>query len=291
MPSSMIGRLLRRRALVVDPVAAPLARQASVVVGLHERLRDLVAELARRRRWRASGRRRPRARGRRPRAAARRRSRCRRRPASGPVGASTASSIVSALRAARAATSSGVVRDQLVAAVAALRLHPGLDAIVACARMGAARDDLGAEAHARAVVGGGAPIGVVDLDPAPALDVADAAPGRPRRRRRAPPRRGAQQVGLAPAVDVLGRLLDRMAGAPAPPAASAAGSRGLAGRRLARPSRRPAAGRARRARPRGRSSSPGRATTRPLRRARGPPAGARRARRRASARSPRRSSA
>ena len=39
-------RLLGRRALVVDRVAAPLARQAAVVVGGQQRLGDLLAELA-----------------------------------------------------------------------------------------------------------------------------------------------------------------------------------------------------------------------------------------------------
>ena len=40
-------RPLRRRALVVDAVAAPLVRAAAVVVGGHERLRELLAQPAR----------------------------------------------------------------------------------------------------------------------------------------------------------------------------------------------------------------------------------------------------
>ena len=39
-------RLLRRRSLVVDPVAAPPVRVATVVVGGHERRRELLAEAA-----------------------------------------------------------------------------------------------------------------------------------------------------------------------------------------------------------------------------------------------------
>ena len=45
-PSSITSGLLGRRALVVDRVGPPLARQAAVVVGAEQRLGDRLAELA-----------------------------------------------------------------------------------------------------------------------------------------------------------------------------------------------------------------------------------------------------
>src|SRR6478735_2587016 len=70
-----------------------------------------------------------------------------------PAGAGSASSRVSAIRAARSA-------------VPAERLESGLDGAVA------AGDDLDAEPHTGAVVGGEPPVGVGDRDPAAALRIA-----------------------------------------------------------------------------------------------------------------------
>ena len=145
---------LGRGALVVDAVAAPFAR-----AGCRRRRRSRTAPRAvrracRRRRWRASARRPPQARGRPPRAAARRRSRCRRPPDSRPLGASHRVEQRQRPACRRSATCSGSSLEQLEAGVAAARVGARLDPPVA------ARHHLGAEPHARAVVGRRATVGV-----------------------------------------------------------------------------------------------------------------------------------
>ena len=182
-PSSMI--VVRRVGVPSSSMPSlphsPVAR--AVVVGGHERLGQLLAEL-------------PgvdagallhgvglEAVARPPRAAARRRSRCPPPPAAGPVGASTASSSVSALRAACSATSSGSASSSSKPA-----WPPRVSVPVSTRSSRRATTCTPRRTRVRSSAAASA-VGVEDLHPRGAPPRSRRAPGRPRRRPRGRARR------------------------------------------------------------------------------------------------------
>ena len=211
-------RPARGRALVVDALAAPGVLAAAVVVGGHERLGELLAEPA----------------GVHARVlldgvgleavadrlveqhAAEAVAHHHRQAAGGRV-----HGVQQRERAARGPVRHrlGILLEQLPAGVAAARVAAGLHAPVAT------RHDLGAEAHAGAVVRGGAAVRSEDLDLAARLGVSD-----PRLRDLGPGGAralvaGAQEVRLAGGLHVVGADRARGAASRAAAALSAAGWR------------------------------------------------------------------
>ena len=121
------------------------------------------------------------------------------------MGASTASSRVSARRAACVGDVLGVVLEQLPAGVAAAGVAAGLHAAVP------ARHDLRAQADARPVVGRGAAVRAEHLDPAVRLGVPDARLSDLGAGGAGALVAGAEQVGLAARLHVLGGNGDAVA--------------------------------------------------------------------------------
>ena len=121
------------------------------------------------------------------------------------MGASTASSSSERAAGGLVGHPLGLVVEQLESGVPAAGVAAGLDAV------GAAGDHLGAEPHARAVVGGRAAVRVEDLHLAARLPVAHAHLRHLRPRRSRALVEGTQQLGLARRLDLLRAHRHRMA--------------------------------------------------------------------------------